>query len=385
MIFIKDQTDIGITQLINMIGIADNYIETIDIDYEKGYDKDVCTKTNCKAATSIQKGTGILTSEQLEKIKVEFCCKNCIYKDEKFKKYINEKNDLKIKQELKFTKTQIWQFLLYHSVCDSLGLVKYISEQEIKERLLIDIRTIRDNNKFFIDNGLIGVSPVPGTKYFGLFITNYKSYFKTKKEYGRGYLRIDSIILEKLFNINNINQLRIALRELIQNSRVNSYLDSEIKEVTLPYTKLKSFLPSYMSSPAKIKKVIHELIHDSNFDVFYYKPAIDGVIFQIKNQYKGTSIKFKNIFRYRNDILNHISRKSREIFKINLLEITDLENSIDDFVQMSQQYNLKIVLDAIDKLLIHIKRTNYCKNYGGFIREKIEEMIEYSIKYSVAN
>lgn len=56
--------------------------------------------------------------------------------------------------------------------------------------------------------------------------------------------------------------------------------------------------------------------------------------------------------------------------------VTDLENYISDFVQMSHQYDLDMVLRAIDQLLVFIFRTEYKGNYGGFIRNKIEEFID---------
>jgi hypothetical protein len=43
---------------------------------------------------------------------------------------------------------------------------------------------------------------------------------------------------------------------------------------------------------------------------------------------------------------------------------------------MSHQYDLDMVLRAIDQLLVFIFRTEYKGNYGGFIRNKIEEFID---------
>ena len=58
-----------------------------------------------------------------------------------------------------------------------------------------------------------------------------------------------------------------------------------------------------------------------------------------------------------------------------IYEITNIKDYLDDFVQMAIQYDLKIVLDAIDYLLGIILRDEFNGNYGAAVRNRIKDTI----------
>ena len=55
--------------------------------------------------------------------------------------------------------------------------------------------------------------------------------------------------------------------------------------------------------------------------------------------------------------------------------ITDIDVYIDDFVQMSLQYGLYLVLSGLNYLIEYIIKHNYTGNYGGVVRNRIKELI----------
>ena len=122
------------------------------------------------------------------------------------------------------SRSQILQFLMYHILCDSNGIVRSISDEEIAAKLGVTIKTVQNNNRYFISNNLICKSLKRDRNAYGVYIVDYKSYFKSKENYGRGYLQISDVVFTELLKIKPINELRLAIRELIYNNRVNPCL-----------------------------------------------------------------------------------------------------------------------------------------------------------------
>jgi hypothetical protein len=368
MLLFNETLKIGIIRIVGMIGASKPYKKLCRIDKSQGYNKELCGMAECSVA-KIMKGN--ITEEQKNLITYNFCSK-CPYHNKEIVIYKNEANDLKIDKEMCSSRSQILQFLMYHILCDSNGIVRSISDEEIAAKLGVTIKTVQNNNRYFISNNLICKSLKRVRNAYGVYIVDYKSYFKSKENYGRGYLQISDVVFTELLKIKPINELRLAIRELIYNNRVNPYYDENVNEFFISRDEIKSFLPDYLNSFNKIE----EIIENSTFRVFYKEKVNRGYIFKIKPSYDGNAIRAAKTAKYETTIVSHILSAGKKNYKCDPFMVTDLENYISDFVQMSHQYDLDMVLRAIDQLLVFIFRTEYKGNYGGFIRNKIEEFID---------
>lgn len=367
MLILNDTIKIGIERLLSVLGFRKNYKEVFEI---KGYNFYYCNKIKCPICTQLE---GQAFTEEKKNLIKENMCSNCPYSEQKHTIYYNEKNNYKVKEQI-LSKTRLLQFLLYHATSDSNGLVKAISFDEISKKLNISLRSVKDNNKFFIDTGLI-CSTRLNTDQISLFIIGYKNYFKSKEDYGRGYLEISSEILKELFVEKNINVIRLTLRELLKHNKLSA--DDEIVEFTYTYKEIKRFLPSYINCP---KKII-DLIKNGTTNIFNTKFNKDGISLKIKENYDSKVMRETNDKKYKVKIAEHIFKQGRNLGRtilgetLDLFEITDIEIYMKDFVQMSHQYSLELVLYGIDYLITLILKYNFIGNYGGTVRNKIVEYI----------
>ena len=73
-----------------------------------------------------------------------------------------------------------------------------------------------------MDNNLICLSKI-NSEYFNLFITGYKDYFKSKEDYGRGYVEISREVVFLLLKATNVNDVRLTIRRLIESCKQNIF------------------------------------------------------------------------------------------------------------------------------------------------------------------
>lgn len=371
MELLNDSTKISIARLLSLIGVEENYKEIVELN---GYNREYCSKVGCDTCRFIQS----LEDEQLKNDLINsYCVRNCPNFNRKVSIYRNEKNDYKIKNLLLLSKSKLQQYLYYHSVCDSFGGVFNLSIKQVSKYLGYTERTIRDNNDFFVDNQLICSSKID-SDCFNLFITSYKDYFKTKEEYGRGYLDISKEVLIKLLKATNVADIRFTLRKLIEYSKQNRFYENSYTYIRHTYKELKRILPSYINCPKKI----NDFIHSSKINVFSTKFTDSGIEYILKDQFDSHKIRNRSEKDYRFDITGHILKQSRMLgWKIvgepinNVFEVTNLKDYIDDFIQMAQQYNLELVLTAIDYLIEIIFKDGFNGNCGAVVRNKIRDTI----------
>lgn len=366
MSFLNETLKISVERLLSILGFQRNYKEVIEI---KCYNSYYCNKIKCPISAQLN---GQAFSEDKKNLIKEHMCSHCPYSEQKHTIYYNEKNNYNVKEQ-KLSKTRLLQFLLYHAACDSNGLVRSISFNEISESLGISIRTAKDNNKYFIETCFICSTRISSDQ-ISLFIIGYKDYFKTKENYGRGYIEISREVMNELFKEKNINVIRLVIRGLIKHSRL---CDEEILEFNYTYNDIKKILPKYINCP---KKIIN-LIKSGTTSIFNTVFNEDGVLLKIKEEYDSKKIRKENDKIFKHKIISHIMKQGGTFGKsilgqpVSLFEVTDIRMYIDDFVQMSHQYSLELVLYGLDYLIKQILKFNYYGNYGGTVRNKIIEFI----------
>ena len=180
--------------------------------------------------------------------------------------YVYEKHRYHISEpylKQKWSKSAIRQFLAYVSLCNSEGLLHFVSEKYLSDLTGISLRTIQENNKEFAKNGILSFRRIWG-EFLDLNILNYKEEIRdiTINDDGSassvtGYTSIWHEVIEKLLNIQNINELRLALRSLLVfEKEVNV---QQLDEAILSYDEIKGFLPSYIGYKKAIKQMVSNL------------------------------------------------------------------------------------------------------------------------------
>lgn len=374
MITINDSVRIGVKKLISIIGVERPHFK--DVSDTKGYKPKYCSRVHCSFYQQLQNST---LSEEQKELLISGMCEECALEDKKAKKYIDDKNEkysYKIEKELLLSKSKLKQFILHHATCDTFGVTKQLSIKEVADELRYSERTIKDNMKYFTSNNLLYVCKITPDR-FSSAIADYKDYFKSREEYGRGYIEIPKEIIQFLLSANDINEMRFILRGLIKNSQTNR-ADDEIKAVSYSFDDIKNFLPRHINCPKKIERVVSV----STKNIFNVNILKSGIELKLKPEFELGNIKSKNIDKYKVALTLHILKQGRlqgrEILGEpvqDIFSITDIERYMPDFIQMCQQYNLEIVLYGIEYLIGLILKTDYVGNYGGTVRNRIKELL----------
>lgn len=162
-----------------------------------------------------------------------------------------------------WSKSAIRQFLAYISLCNSEGLLHFVSEQDLSAMTGISLRTIQENNKQFQTNGILSFRRIWG-EFLDIEIHNYKDEVRDLSisddgavSSKTGYTSIWHEVIQKLLSINNVNELRLALRSLLAfEKEVNV---QNLDEAILSYDEIKGFLPSYVGYKKAIKDMVANL------------------------------------------------------------------------------------------------------------------------------
>jgi hypothetical protein len=205
---------IGLERLISLFSQKES--NTIVKKNRKRASRFNCDNSECSLANHLKNRK--ISKHDSKVIKSELCSVCRYYLDKTNKLYVD---DFNIKEFLNFSKSQVLQLLLYHSMCTSNGLIMSVSSEDIKNIICVSDSTIKSNNKLFVEKELIRINLDNETKLMDVKILKYEEYFKSKLKNGHGYVKIDRQSFERLFKLNSLNELRGALKEIITNSEIN--------------------------------------------------------------------------------------------------------------------------------------------------------------------
>lgn len=180
--------------------------------------------------------------------------------------YVYEKNNYHISESYitqKWTKSAIRQFLAYVSLSNNKGHITFASEEELADMIHCSVRTVQENNKMFVENGILEVRRIWG-EFLDVNIINYTKEVRDleMKEDGTavsttGYTSIWHEVMTEILAIENINVLRLALRCLLLHEKEVHV--QELEEAILSYDEIKGFLPKYVGYKKAIKELASNL------------------------------------------------------------------------------------------------------------------------------
>ncbi len=321
-------------------------------------------------------------------------CSNCPFKKYSVKyvqtvKYNNEANRFGYAPRLK--KIPLLLFLMYHfHTIDKNGIIIDVDVKYLSEFLRCTERSIHAANEKLVEYGYISVSngSIPN-KLINVQLKNYKSYFLTAKEGGRGYYICSINTLKDLINAVTINIIRLVVRQLLEDddNSVKASYDGTIEKT---YQELRRALPDYCK-PNVIRKAFEGCkTKDSEIKIFdIAEEGTNKVIFTINQEHQAkknkisylreNEIQLTKAINNINDVINEAPEQLQETYpQFYNPEMTDYppitlkDTEMKDLVSMTVQYTLWHVLDALaDVYTEYILNKIQITNLGGLIRSKI--------------
>lgn len=383
-----------------MIGLQKNYTET----YEKVTKKLDEVKSGCCSCPAFklnEQRRAAGSEEDMELI--ESCCAACTQKvyetcTETEKEYINEKNMFGYQETLKSNAVKL--LLAYHFLQpDSFGLIKDVSIKGLAELIGCTKATILAANNALSEYGYCDVRE--SGLYDGcvnVMLMEYRNYHKTAAEGGRGYITMPSSLMQQIFQIDNINTLRLNLKGILEmdNVSLHNVQDTDISSATVSYDKLRGFLPSYCKRNV-IKKALER--DSSILKTNCYDKA---VVFRMPDKYKTKKVRATILAEEEREIktyivtLNEILRKAgkdyvagEDLHIDTLLSDYHIELSrsypelklsgsdFKDLANMCVQYSRSIVCNTVtaiyNQYTLHNKPV---KNFGALVRTFIRNRVE---------
>lgn len=285
---------------------------------------------SCIGKAVLKRSVGLL--ENYKKIEIENGKEKIVY--------INEINRFGYAKRLKMLPLKL--FLLYHHLpIDVIGIIKDISISELAEYLNCDTRSILAANDLLVEYGYIrysnGQEP---NKYINIFLPEYKEYFASAHNGGRGYLVTSKKMLDELCKINNIISLRVYIRALVENDDLSLTPDYD-GILTISFKRLHMLLADYCK-----RNVIVSNISSIKCDIFHVAIHSDCITFKIKDEYKAKIIKKEKVSKstaYFVNAIDEFNNAAKTIYNSmqNKNEFSVIDQSIiNDSIRMIDHFKM---------------------------------------------
>ena len=393
---------IGKGVITKSIGLQENYVEI----YEEGEKKLNERQSGCLFCPVYQAKCQMREVDVPDALDFLECqCKGCsqaVYttKYEILKKYINEKNKYGYQPTLKSCSIKL--LLIYHFLQpDAYGMIENVSIKGLAELIGCTTATVKANNKTLQEYGYCYISESGiYDNHINVYLPEYKNYHKTAAEGGRGYITMSVSMLEKILGMKGINTLRLNLKGIIEtdNASFGDKENPEMSAATVPYKRLRGFLPDY----CKRNVIIRALQQDSSvFDLTYHDRAVTFKIhaeFAQKNMRESMlaneEASMKGYIENLNQILSRAGKGYikgsdpiidacmegygiADAYRHIMLKLSDKDYK--DLASMCVQYNRDIVQNAIitayNNYTVNGKEI---RNFGGMIRTIIRRCLSTS-------
>lgn len=265
------------------------------------------------------------------------------------------------------SKSALKQYVFYHFIpYNNFFERKNVSYRQIAKYCNMSIPTVKQNHKVLQECGLVD------TIYSSFGKVDFKiigenNLHKSKKNGGRGYATISIDMLKHLFSFDNVNELKVELKKLLNADAKSSKIG---KNVGFNKENLTSMLPTYIQ---KSKKLINKIINSPKSLFNIDRGSLNISKYQSKND---IDTKFKN--KYRQEVINifglnntAFSRKYADLLSKSLYlkeygysfqveetlkHLEDLkEYTINDICKLIMEFGFNKVKQAIDFMF-----SDYC-------------------------
>ena len=389
----SDFANMGKALLIQALGVQGNYKEEVI-----GIDKDASGCHSCPYSLSN------------DSTHCDSCPNRVLLKKQR---YINEKNRYGHLPVLSLNPLKMLIHLHFLKPNED-GVVSNVSLRELSDTLGVSLRTITNNMDVLRQYGYIEFS----SNYNGkrsILIKNYNDAFKTKEQYGHGYVVIPASLHDEVINMGDVNDIRITMRAYLDidnnNTRQGGFYFNVIK---------KSFKQIMHELPRTITKG-HVLSLLKANPVFSFSRE-DGIArLAIKESYVGkkllrsglkeatdtirqlidefnTYIDFANSLRtsertpemsYSRTLMGeeYHRRKYKEVYKplfercepaqrCELYHSFSLDDKeVENTARLSMYYGYEIIRKALEYIYVsYVSVGERIKNLGGLIRTTVSKI-----------
>lgn len=295
------------------------------------------------------------------------------------KKYINEQN--RYGTEMRLNRNAVLLFLQFHMMKpDRLGIVKNIPIGFLAKKLECDKKTIRNNLETLAANQMIYYSHGLDRSLINICLLEYKTYFLSAHEGGRGYYTLSDVVMEQLIAIKSVNNLRLTVKTLLD-------MDDKHKTVSSPtlsytYQDIISFLPSYFKK-ARTLNLIKQMEEQSENTILTPQISKYAISFTLSHSCQPFLVKKEQELEARKEISSRLTSINESLskqllpsdrdFQIKELNVyTTLpedDNFIADLVNISIEYSVDHIFYALSQYYMHyLVNGTYISNPGGLVR-----------------
>ena len=294
-------------------------------------------------------------------------CKNCPHFQETViydTQYVNEKN--KYGYQTRLNKTALKLLIYLHFLKpDKNGIIQNVSFSDLEQKLYCTKKTIQDNLNLLVQyNYIMTCGSSSSNQCCTVLLCEYKKYFLPGKDGGHGYITMSKELFEEIIKIKNVNALRLTLRNYINCDNASYQENLPVRTVIKNYQDLKRYLPRYCN-----RGIIQKALENNT--ILHIEKSNESIAFTINDQFNAKEIKqnmkqanqaeLEHFIEYTNYCLHNYvcapeeySVKLRNIgiyvpldANVKLYSLTVQKKDITDLTQLSIEYGLQNVLEAL--------------------------------------
>lgn len=351
----KEIAKVGKGLLIQAVGIAENsktVVESEEIDFN-----------TCPSECIFKK----FEPEHKMNVCMNHCPHNrqnkttkTVYNNERHKYDLYKKTSY----DKRLSKYQLLQLITYHYFVDSRGFGSLLSSKELAEYLGCTLRTFKNNNKRLQELGLVYYSEC-GSDLFSIKIVGYENNHLTAEQGGKGYVQMSKSFMEALVSMDNVNVMRLAIRSLLKFDSDVSVKQQDVCHYS--YNDISLSMPSNINH----KKIIDELMAKTSH-IFTIFKSDHFISIHLKDEYNGKIQKVEKETFFKEQLEEHIETLNEDLAESEEITITQKDET--DLIQLSMEYGLNYVIEALAVYLRYIQSQttpDIVHNLGGFIRTVI--------------
>lgn len=274
--------------------------------------------------------------------------------------------------KINWSKSMIKQTLAYLGLSNSNGDLGIIDLEELSKLLNCSVRSLRNNHKKYIELGLIKVKELSCDLVHVELVDYLQNFIDLDKETNKsktGFTTIHKSALFDLFNINNVNVLRIACRAFYLQERDVKL--GKHKSILLSSNDLKGFLPKYFTYRPVIERKLRSIMQLFEFKFFADKENKKFLLneYQNKSTFADT-IKAPYIVSMKlHTVKDSVTIKRNEVHNFNMyrrtvnemIKLTGMESvAFETFQELVHEYGYEPITYAIDDIMaIHTRNLDH--------------------------
>ena len=287
-------------------------------------------------------------------------CPNKVYHKEMKKIYVNEK--ARYGERMTLSRNAILVFVYLHFLSpDENGFIRMVNVQEAAEFLHCCPRTVRNSLNALASSGYIAVRKLENSPcQYSVFLSDFRDYFRTAKEGGRGYLLLTRETFLALAGQSTINSLRLAVRSILSFADGRERADAQNPR---SYPEIARALPGYCSR----KHILAETDRDAFRKIFDVQSDRYTIRMRIRADFDPAGASDLLRKDCESAVLDLLKELNKNASRAHRLSFTKAE--MRDISGIALRYSVPNVLHAIRQVMReYIETDRAVKNVGALIR-----------------